>query len=97
ATGSRRRRSGACARIRIFHGTCCNEEGSIMNTPEWLNGLLLDPRITDLCINGAGPGTVSVYADQGDGLKSVPDCRGFDSEDALRSWTLAQLSQVGKS
>jgi pilus assembly protein CpaF len=63
-----------------------------MNTPIWLQSLLEDARITDLCLNGAG----DLYADFGEGMSRVADLR-WGSDDELRSWVLAQLSAIGKS
>jgi len=52
----------------------------------WLH----NPRVTDLCINGA-----LLYADQGDGLCRVTDFTL--NPEATRSWLLEVLSRCGKS
>src|SRR4051794_11695062 len=63
-----------------------------MNTPSWLQVQLEDPNVTDLCMNGAG----QTYFDRGHGMQPVVEST-WESEEQLRGWVLARLSEVGKS
>ncbi len=60
-------------------------------TPSWLEELLSDSQVTDICINGAE----SIYVDRGLGteLLSTP---AWELQD-VRSWVLDQLSKGGKT
>jgi pilus assembly protein CpaF len=64
-----------------------------MNSPAWLQELLNDEAITDLCLNGV----TAVFIDRGLGMQAYPLLRFWDSDEQLRAWVLARLSEVGKS
>ena len=66
----------------------------MMNTPEWLNKILISPRVTDICLNGPS----EVYVDQGDGLKPI-DAQGARlwREEEMKNWVLDQISSAGKT
>ncbi len=60
----------------------------------WLNRLLSDPSITDVCINGDH----SVFIDRGMGLEALPlNHESPWSESDLRAWLLGHLSKIGKT
>ncbi len=64
--------------------------------PAWLHNLLVDPSITDICINGPN----GSFVDRGQGLESIEAISGNPahfSESGLKIWVIAQLSKVGKS
>jgi pilus assembly protein CpaF len=60
--------------------------------PPWLEGLLADPGVTDICLNGAR----SVHADRGRGLEPVSLTETWSEED-MRIWLLDRLSAAGRS
>ena len=65
-----------------------------LNTPEWLKNILADPAVTDICLNGSH----GVFIDQGLGLEPVAlNSEQVFLEEALKEWTLHQLSQAGKT
>jgi pilus assembly protein CpaF len=72
-------------------------ERAPMTTPEWLSPLLEDPRITDLCLNGAR----QIFADRGFGLQPIAPTDGplggQWTEDEMRTWVLEQVSAAGKT
>jgi pilus assembly protein CpaF len=60
----------------------------------WLEDLLTQPKVTDICING----TQSVFFDQGDGFELAPFQNEHPlQEEQLRNWVLDVLSKVGKT
>lgn len=63
-------------------------------TPLWLDSILKNPKITDICLNG----THSVFVDMGNGLEAFfpPPGEGFQ-EGGLKDWVLGQLSSCGKT
>ena len=66
-------------------------------TPEWLSRALEDPRITDLCLNGAH----QIFADRGNGLEPLeqgdPSWQPCWEEEEMRAWVLEQVSSAGKT
>ena len=65
-------------------------------TPPWLQELLQNPQLTDLCINGYR----DVFADLGKGFEPLSQKLNHPlwlSEDELRNWVLHQLSLAGKT
>lgn len=68
-----------------------------LSTLPWLHALLLNPKVTDICING----TQSVFIDQGEGMERAQLQTGetipFFQEEELKEWALTQLSQIGKT
>ncbi|HAR43323.1 MAG TPA: hypothetical protein DCS07_11955 [Bdellovibrionales bacterium] len=65
-----------------------------MTTPLWLQNILSNPKITDICINGPQ----HLYVDQGFGLEpenTVPAAPWTEEE--MRTWVLEQISAAGKS
>jgi pilus assembly protein CpaF len=70
-----------------------------MKTFPWLQELLADPQVTDICING----TQSIFVDRGQGLEPFellsqpPAPRIPLQEESLRKWVLNELSQAGKT
>jgi pilus assembly protein CpaF len=64
-------------------------------TPNELLELLANPRLTDLCINGAS----SAFADFGEGLLPIDTTLIplLQSDELLRDWVLRLLSESGKS
>lgn len=60
-------------------------------TPGWLQGLLDDPAITDICINGSR----QTFVDRGRGMEEAENETW--TEDNLRLWVFDQLGQIGKS
>ena len=63
-------------------------------TLEWLQQILNDPHITDICINGAH----SVFIDRGQSLEPWRvDSQVQTTELDLKTWILDQLSAIGKT
>jgi len=63
-----------------------------MQTPVWLKSLLENPEITDICIQADR----AVFIDDGQGMRQLPVTDHSTSEQ-LKTWTLHQLSSIGKS
>lgn len=67
-----------------------------MDSPRWLQSLLEDESITDITLNGGE----SVFVDRGQGMQ-VLSAEEFQknqfTEENLRHWVLARLSDAGKS
>ena len=62
--------------------------------PKWIEPLLLNPLITDICLNGEN----SIYIDQGSGLELLdPSHSTAYNESELRTWVIQELSQMGKT
>jgi len=63
-------------------------------TPAWLQKLLKDPSITDICMNGS----TEVFVDRGDGMRPIGVSEFVPwSSDEVRTWILDQISQAGKT
>jgi pilus assembly protein CpaF len=62
-----------------------------VSAPLWLQAILADPGVTDICLNGAG----EAFADRGRGLEPVPESEWAEVE--LRNWVLDQLATIGKT
>lgn len=65
-----------------------------LTPPHWFKQALLNPKITDLCING----NHTAFIDQGFGLEPIliPSEDRF-REDQLLEWVLSEISEVGKT
>lgn len=65
-----------------------------VSPPVWLETLLNDPKVTDICLNGPD----HCFSDQGNGLEWIQTDRveGW-TESSFRDWILFELSQVGKT
>jgi pilus assembly protein CpaF len=63
-------------------------------TPSWLNTALLNPEVTDICLNG-GLG----YVDCGNGMQPIASLSENApwSESEMKSWVLEQISLAGKT
>lgn len=65
-----------------------------MSSRNWLEQLLSDPTITDICLNGAR----EVFIDRGEGLEPYGgSLEPVWTEEGLRDWVLEQLSSAGKT
>ncbi len=70
------------------------ERSQLTSPTEWLDLLLTDPSLTDICINGDH----TVFVDRGNGMEVIPmHSLPTWNETDLRSWLLCQLSQIGKT
>jgi len=78
---------------RVNHPTQQNLAAPNGSDFQWLNTLLSQPQITDICING----TASIYFDQGHGFEPFELTQAPLNERDLREWVLNQLSKVGKT
>ncbi|MGZ3707833.1 MAG: CpaF family protein [Bdellovibrionota bacterium] len=64
-----------------------------MKTPEWLEQILGDPCVTDICLNG----TASVFVDRGNGMEPLAPMSGFRTDEELRNWVLETITAAGRS
>lgn len=66
-----------------------------MQRPHWIHQLLETPRLTDLCLNGAG----EAWFDCGNGMLPVPGelVSSPWNETELRNWVLEELSLLGRN
>lgn len=58
--------------------------------PSWLEALLSQEEVTDICINGAE----EIYIDRGQGFERIHEAW---NEESYRDWVLEQVSAAGKS
>ena len=63
-----------------------------MSAPAWLQALLSNSKVTDLCLNGPK----EVFVDEGTGLNSF-HTEGFENESEYRKFVLEQISLSGKT
>ncbi|NBU20688.1 CpaF family protein [bacterium] len=62
--------------------------------PAWIDPLILNPNITDICINGEK----AIYIDQGMGLEPLnPSSSPAYSESEIKKWIIHELSLMGKT
>ena len=66
-----------------------------MNTPLWLDHLLRDPQVTDICLNG----NQQAFIDRGAGMAPAPLPSGealWTAED-MRTWLIEEITAAGRS